>query len=156
MRTRTPSSTRTTTLFPNTAPVRSRLRRRFGEVVDFVGGAVLDRVRYVDHGRIEAERLAMRLHRLLEGRGGDVHARNAATVEVRDVMQTARRAGPSVAQRFDDDAAFGGYPLRQRDRGDLGVGRLRITLHREAALGQPLVELVDEQDRKSTRLNSSH
>ena len=50
---------------------------------------------------LETERLRLSGGRTLELLGDDEAARDAAIVQVLDVMQTARRAGPSIGQRGD-------------------------------------------------------
>jgi hypothetical protein len=48
-----------------------------------------------------------------EFRCGDTNRWNAACFEIRHVMRTARNAGPSVGQSFDDEVHFGGDLLPQ-------------------------------------------
>ena len=59
-------------------------------------------------------------------------------------MRTARYAGPSVAQAFDDEVDFGGDLLLQRQRRRPGIGRLPVALDRDAAFVEPLLEPVEE------------
>jgi hypothetical protein len=68
-----------------------------GDRLDLGGGAVLDRMRDVDDGRLEAQRLALRGDAVGELRRDDVDARQAAVIEIVEVVQTARCAGPSIA-----------------------------------------------------------
>jgi hypothetical protein len=42
---------------------------------------------------------------------GDTDRRNSAGFEIREVMRTARRAGASVSQSFDDDVHLAHDPL---------------------------------------------
>jgi hypothetical protein len=51
----------------------------------------------VDDGGLEAQRIALRGDAVDEARGHDVDAREAASVEVIEVVQTARCAGASIA-----------------------------------------------------------
>jgi len=67
-----------------------------GDGFDLGLGAVLDRVRDVDDGGLEAQRIALRLDALGELGGDDVDARQAAAIEIVEVVQTARCAGPSI------------------------------------------------------------
>jgi hypothetical protein len=54
-------------------------------------------VRHVDDRRLEAQRVTLRRDAVDEAGGDDVDAGQAASVEVREVVQTARRAGASIA-----------------------------------------------------------
>src|SRR5438105_4006426 len=67
-----------------------------GDGFDLGLGAVLDGVRDVDDGGLEAQRIALRLDALGEFGGHDVDARQAVAIEVVEVVQTARCAGPSI------------------------------------------------------------
>ena len=71
--------------------------RRVGDRLDLRRGAVLDRMRDVDDGRLEAQRIALRGDAVDELGGDDVDAREAAVIEIVEVVQTARCAGPSIA-----------------------------------------------------------
>ena len=55
---------------------------------------------------MNAQSLRLRGGGVDELRGGDTDRRNAAGFEIREVMRTARRAGASVSQPFDDDVHF--------------------------------------------------
>jgi len=68
-----------------------------GERFDLFLGAVLDRVRDVDDGGLEAQRVALRGDAVDELGGDDVDARQAAIIEIVKVVQTARCAGASIA-----------------------------------------------------------
>jgi len=70
--------------------------RRVGDRLDLGGGAILDRVRDVDDGRLEAQRIALRGDTIDELGGDDVDAGEAAVIEIVEVVQTARCAGPSI------------------------------------------------------------
>jgi len=59
-------------------------------------------------------------------------------------MRTARNAGPSVAQSFDDDIDFGGNLLPQRQRRGPRIGRFRVMPDGDAAFGKALAEPVQE------------
>jgi hypothetical protein len=59
-------------------------------------------------------------------------------------MRTARNAGPSVGQSFDDEIDFGGDLLPQRHRRNPRVGWLGVMLDGDAALGEPLAEPVQK------------
>src|SRR5437899_8831418 len=59
-------------------------------------------------------------------------------------MHTARRAGASISQAFDDEVAFR-FDLRfQLDRRQMSEVLLAVSLHRVAAGGQKLVETVEK------------
>jgi hypothetical protein len=60
-------------------------------------GSILDRMRYVDDGGLEAEGIALCLDTLREMGGDDVDPGKAAPVEAIKVVQTARCAGASIA-----------------------------------------------------------
>jgi hypothetical protein len=51
----------------------------------------------VDYRGVETQRFALRLDAVDEARGDDVHAGEAAGVEIVKVVQTARCAGASIA-----------------------------------------------------------
>src|SRR5205823_12214012 len=123
---------------------QDRLEVIVGELLQLVVGAVLYRVRNKHYRRIDAERL---------GSGGgafdklcrcDADGRDAACFEIRHVMRTARNAGPSVGQSFDDEIDFGGDLLPQRQRRHPRVGRLGVMPDGDAALGEPLAEPVQK------------
>src|SRR6266566_6867283 len=57
-------------------------------------------------------------------------------------MHTARCAGASISQAFDDDIAFGPDLLFQLDRRQMGKVLLAIALHRMAAGRQELVKTI--------------
>ena len=68
-----------------------------GEGFDLGLGAVLDGVRDVDHGRLETQRITLRSDALGELGRDDIDAGEAAAIEIVEVVQTARCAGPSIA-----------------------------------------------------------
>jgi hypothetical protein len=72
-------------------------KRLIGIGLDLGGGAVLDGVRDVGDGGLEAQRIALCGDAVDEAGGDDVDAGNAAAVEVIEVVQTARCAGASIA-----------------------------------------------------------
>ncbi len=61
-------------------------------------------------------RIALRARSGAKHFRGDETARNAATVEFPNVMQTARRARSSVGQAFNYHITLTGHLLQQRDR----------------------------------------
>ena len=67
-----------------------------GDGFDLGLGAVLDGMRDVDDAGRETQRVALRFDALGEFRGDDVDARQAAAIEIVEVVQTARCAGPSI------------------------------------------------------------
>src|SRR5689334_2730770 len=95
-------------------------------------------------GRVDAERLGPGGGAFDEFGGGDADSGNAARFEIRHVMRTARNAGSSVGQPFDDEVDFAGDLLPQRQRRDPRIGRLCVMLDGDAALGQPLAEPVQK------------
>jgi hypothetical protein len=82
-----------------------------GEFLQLVVGAVLYRMRNEYQGRVDTQRLGLCGGALDEFGGGDADSWNAACFEIRHVMRTARNAGPSVGQSFDDDIDLGGNLL---------------------------------------------
>src|SRR5262245_24299077 len=101
-----------------------------------------------------------RRHRLARGAEGLSHDRNgryAGPLEEDRVEHTARRARPSVADSRDDEVAL----LSQRlDRGLVDLVARRALAHhagdRHAVTPAQAIGEPPQQDRKSTRLNSSH
>jgi len=77
---------------------------------------------------MKAYGVALGLRGGLEYFGGDEAAGNSATVEFLDVMQTARRTGPSVGQAFNDDIALACDLLHQADRRRSRKRRLLVAL----------------------------
>jgi len=82
-----------------------------GQFLQFVIGPVLHRVRNEHIGRIGAKRLRLTGGGIDKLGGGDTDRRNSAGFEIREVMRTARRAGASVSQSFDDDVHLAHDPL---------------------------------------------
>src|ERR1700730_10188233 len=76
--------------------------------------------------------------------GGDADRWNAACFEIRHVMRTARNAGPSVGQSFDDEVDFGGDLLPQRQGRHPRIGRLGVVRDGDAALREPLAETMQK------------
>ena len=72
---------------------------------ELLRGAVLYRMRHPGDRGIEAERVRLRGGGRLERFRGDRAAGNAAAIEVRDVVQTARRAGASIREADHHDGA---------------------------------------------------
>jgi len=66
-------------------------------------------------------------------------------------MRTARNAGSSVGQSFDDEIDFGGDLLPQRQRRNPRVGRLGVVPDGDAALDEPLAEPVQKAAPLTTR-----
>src|SRR5262249_43012964 len=81
------------------------LKGAVGDRDHFLVGAVLNRMLDEDRGGITAEGARLRGGAVDELDGGDEHSGDAARLEVDDVVHTARRARPSVGERFDDGAA---------------------------------------------------
>ena len=68
-----------------------------GDGFDLGLGAILDRMRDVDDAGLEAQRIALRGDAVDELSGDDVDPREAAIIEIVEVVQTARCAGASIA-----------------------------------------------------------
>lgn len=74
-----------------------------GELLQFVIGSILHRMRHEHIRRVGAECLRLRRGGFDKLRGGDTDRRNSIGFEIREVMRTARRAGASVRQPFDNE-----------------------------------------------------
>ena len=74
-----------------------------GQLFQFLIGAILHRMRHEHVSRVGAKPFRLHGGGVDELGGGDTDRRNAAGFEIREVMRTARRAGASVSQPFDDD-----------------------------------------------------
>src|SRR5438067_2166543 len=107
-------------------------------------GPVLDWVRHVDRGRREAESLRLSLGTVDELLGRDEDRRHAARLEIDDVVHTARRARPSIGERFDDGVAARGDLVAQVGGRRLGEGRLAEAEGGDAASAQEFLETVEE------------
>src|SRR5258705_646978 len=59
-------------------------------------------------------------------------------------MRTARNAGASIGQAFDDEIDFAGDLLPQRQWCGPRIGRLGVVLDRDAALADALAEPVEK------------
>jgi hypothetical protein len=115
-----------------------------GQLAQFSVGAVLHRVRDEHQRRVGAERLRLRLRALDEFLRCHSNRRDAARLEFRHVMRTARYAGPSVAEPLDDEVDLGRDLLLQRHRRRPRVGRLLVAPGRETAFVEPLLDTVEE------------
>jgi hypothetical protein len=113
-----------------------------GEFLQLVVGAVLYRMWNEYQSRVDTKRFGLGGGAFDEFGGGNAYSWNAACFEIRHVMRTARNAGPSVGQPFNDEVDFGGNLLPQRQRRHPGVGRLGVVLDGDAALADPLTQTV--------------
>jgi hypothetical protein len=73
------------------------------QFLQFVIGPILHRMRHEHIRRVGSQRLRLRGGGIDKLSGGDTDRRNSVGFEIREVMRTARRAGASVRQPFDDD-----------------------------------------------------
>ena len=80
-----------------------RLQMIVGQFLQFVIGPILHRMRHEHIRRVGAQRLRLRGGGIDKLSGGHTDRRNSVGFEIREVMRTARRAGASVSQSFDDD-----------------------------------------------------
>jgi hypothetical protein len=80
-----------------------RLEMIVRQFLQLVIRPILHRMRNEHVRRIGAKRLRLSGGRIDELGGGDTDRRNSPGLEIRQVMRTARRAGASVGQPFDDD-----------------------------------------------------
>lgn len=115
-----------------------------GHVAQFLIRAVLHGVLNEHVGRVGAERLGLGGGGVDELGGGDTDRRDAVGLEIRKIMRTARCAGASVRQAFDDDVDFRDDLLAQGDRRRLRNRRLHVALDGDATLGQPFVQPIEE------------
>ncbi len=111
-----------------------------GELFELVVGAVLHRVGNKHEGRVDTERLGPCGGAFDELGSGDADGWNATRFEIRHVMRTARNAGPSVGQSFDDKIDFACDLLPQRQWCRPGVGRLGVVFDRDTARAETLAE----------------
>jgi A/G-specific adenine glycosylase len=74
-------------------------------------GAVLDGMRHVDAGHVEAQARRLGLGGVDEGVGGHEDPRHAPPLQIVDVVHTARRAGSSIGEGLDHGVAVGGAGL---------------------------------------------
>jgi len=91
-----------------------------GEGAHLIVGAILNRVGNKHPRRLEADGVALGLGRVDELGGGQEHTRQTTSLEISDVVHTARRAAPSVGQRLDHDVTFRGDLVAQVDGSRLG------------------------------------
>ena len=63
-----------------------------------------------------AQGRALDIRFMSERRGDDDRGGDATCLQPDRVVQTARRAGPSIAYRGDDDVVLGGNPVEQIGR----------------------------------------
>src|SRR6476659_5453559 len=101
-------------------------------------------MRDVHGGGIEAERFRLALRAVEERHGGDEHGRDAARLQVDDVVHTARRARPSIGESLDHGVAPRGDLVANVDRRGLGERRLGEADRRHTARAQQLLEAIEE------------
>ena len=77
-----------------------------GELLQFVIGPILHRMRHEHIRRVSTKRLRLRRGGFDKLRGGDTNRRNSIGFEIRQVKRTARRAGASDRQSFNNDVHF--------------------------------------------------
>jgi len=82
-----------------------RLQRAVGDLGHLLVGTVLDRMLDEHCCRIGAERGCLMRRGLGELHGRDERSRDTATFQVNDVVHTARRAAPSIGERFEHRVA---------------------------------------------------
>lgn len=115
-----------------------------GEFLELIVGAVLDRMGNEHQRRVDTERLGLSGGTFDELGGGDADRWNSACFEICHVMRTARNAGPSVGQSFDNEIDFGGDLLPQGQWCNPRIGRLGVVLDGNPALADPLAETVQK------------
>src|SRR5690606_6878198 len=118
--------------------------RRISQRLQFFGSAVLDRVRHEMQSRAKPYRLRLRRRGRLEFYRRHRAAWNSAPVELRDVMQTARRARASIGQAFDDDVTALDDILDDVHRRRLRMCRLGKAQYVQAVLGEAHLDAVEE------------
>ena len=82
-----------------------------GHFSQFGVGAILHRVRHENISRVGAKGLRLDGGGVDKLGGRDTNRWDSAGLEIRQVMRTARRAGASVRQPFDDDIHFADHLL---------------------------------------------
>jgi len=110
-----------------------------------VVGAILDGVRREhpsDAG--ESERLRLRLSGIDEFGRRDEHAGDAPTLQINDVVHTARRATASIGECFDDQRALRGDLVAQVDRSGFRERWLAIAVHLCTGGDQQLLQSIEE------------
>lgn len=117
---------------------------RVGEQVQLGIGAVLDRVRDVDRRRIETEGVGLGAGGLDELGRGDEDGWAAFSLEVRRVVHTARRAGPSISEGFDHKVTLAEDLLEERPRRGPREGWLAEALDLRAPLIEQRFDAVEE------------
>src|SRR5919198_4185394 len=117
---------------------------RVGEGAYLLVATVLDGMRDEHAGRVTAQSVCLGLRGVTELRGGHEDARDAAGLQSADVVHTARRAGPSVGQRFDHDLTAAADLVGQLGRQDLGKRGLAEARDAQAPRGQERVYAVEE------------
>ena len=115
-----------------------------GQFLQFVIAAVLYWMGNKHKRRVGAERFGPGGRTFDELRRCHTHSRNSAFLEVCHVMRTARNAGASIGQSFDDEVDFGGDLLPQWQRRYPGIGRLGVMLDGNAALADTLTQAAQE------------
>src|SRR5262249_32519042 len=139
-------------------PTQDLVERAVRQSSHLVVGAVLDRMGHEHRVGVGAQRGGLRRRGVHELARGDHHAREAAALQVDDVVHTARRARASIGECLDHQVALradlvaeiDGRRLRERrlrepSDGDTPVGELRlepVEEHVAARLGD-----VEEPDR---------
>ena len=83
-----------------------RLEVIVGQLLQLIIGAILHRMLHEHICRIGAKRLRLSGGGFDEFGRRDTDRRNSVGLEIRQVMRTARRAGASVSQSFDNDVHF--------------------------------------------------
>ncbi len=72
-----------------------------------------------DSLRLEAQSFTLGLGRVDKDAAGNEHTGNSPTLNICDVVHTARRAAASIGERFDHRITVGGDLVAQVDRGRL-------------------------------------
>ena len=80
-----------------------RLQVIVGQFLQFLIGAILHRMRHEHIGRVGAQTLRLHGGGIDELGRRNTDGRNSAGFEICKVMRTARRAGASVSQAFDNE-----------------------------------------------------
>ena len=98
-------------------PTQDLVERGVGQGAQLVVGAVLDRMRHEHPQRGSAPSDAdLGVGGVDELARRDEHRRDAAALQIDDVVHTARRARASIGERLDHDVALRGDLVAQVDR----------------------------------------
>src|SRR5438132_4685289 len=101
-------------------------------------------MRDIDDSRVEPQRATLGLDRRLELRRRRQDARDAGSLQLGDVVHTARRARSSIGEGFDHRVTLGPDLAPQISRRRLGVCGLAKTGDLQSAPAKDLIDPIEE------------